>query len=358
MMIKGFAQKIVLVIIIAMILLIARIIGSIIETQFGSFAGFIGVVVIFSGVVGVGFTEIPITKKGVLVLLGERTKIVLNEGYYWIPPFITDVMMVNCKRNTRKIIVDEVITPNDQADFKVTVEVTTQPSDLFLYVETDDPDDQLNGVIAETIREFVNDKNTEPCTWEQAEGMNGKFAAIVVAKLMGFEIPRYEEGDSRGEKGHHKKEDHMFPQEHENKKRTLEKLRELRVGEGNLNIPGLGLMIHRFNIPKVEPPKDIKEGMTKRAKEAQEQEAELTETETIAKLVIKFMVTLGYPEKDMQKPEIRRQALEDEKLTTEKLLEMIRVERGKSKENIQRFSIDSSSVIGAMANKILNIKEK
>jgi regulator of protease activity HflC (stomatin/prohibitin superfamily) len=222
-------------------------------------------------------------------------------------------------------------------------------------VETEDVYKQLDGMIAEAVRGFAADTHTAPHEWQEAVSMNEKFARMVVARLMGFTIPRY---DDATRKGQHKSEEDMSQEEYNKKQKTLARAKALQVGEGELNVPGLGLMVQRFNITKVEPSETLSKALERISQEEQEQKAETVEAETIAKLVIAFLVALGYEPEDMKHPRIRKQALEDEGLTTAEVLRMMRVEREKAQESTQRFSIDTSPAIETAVKKLLGLSKK
>ncbi len=314
------------------------------------------VVVVFIGLI-LWFLEkflrvIEPTKKGVRIFLKKRTDVELDEGLHICIPNFYDWIEVNCKRITETISIPKVFTAKDKAEIIVTFELTWQPSDIRLFVEVDDPIKQLNGMIAESVRSFASDANSPPSTWSEAVEMNEKFARMVVARIMGFIIPRYETGNTKGK---HKSEADMTNNERQNKIDTLEQLEKLRTGSGDQVVSGLGLTIRRFNITEVEPNKALAESLKQISKEEQEKEAEKIEASATAELVIEFLHQLGYTKADVRNSEKRSLILKEIKMTIPDILRNCRVERGKSTEENKHISFDIPQELLAALKDTLNL---
>lgn len=294
--------------------------------------------------------KIEPTFKGILIKFGKRTDKILNEGYHFIIPIVHNIVVIDCKRTTKNFRINEIFTPNDQAEIVVDIETTWFPHDLSLFFETKNPIEQLEGMIAEAIRGFVSDKFTKPRQWDEAAGMGEKFSRMIVAKLMGFEIPRYEKDSISHKKGEHKLESDMTPEELKNKKNTIGMVNLLKTGKGELQIPGIGVTITRFNIKAVEPSKTLRESLEKISMEKQQQIAEVIEARTTAKLIQEFLLSLGYSENEISNPRKINEIFLDMGISIKDILRMFRIEREKSDEQIYQVLADDNilNIIKAM----------
>ncbi len=244
-------------------------------------------------------------------------------------------------------------------------------------METKNPSAQLKGIIAEQIRSFASDPYEKPSNWNEARGISDKMARIIIAKILGYEIPRYtpkmlseaakkdrdEEGyisPKEAKKiviGSHVSEDHMTQHEKDNKKRVFAIFKKLKNGSGVMPVPGLGLIITRFNITSVEPSEKLRKSLEEVASEGKEQISEEIEGQTVAKVLKKFALELHLPEdydtlSDTEKKTARKEAwkIAEEKYfsnseDTLSLMRKFQYERGKLPGKSQEFvvSLDSST---------------
>jgi regulator of protease activity HflC (stomatin/prohibitin superfamily) len=267
------------------------------------------------------------TSAAIVLRFNKRTKAVRGEGICFIIPFVESLLRVNCKRKTETIETDRVFTPKDKAEISVTTEVTYQPQDLVLFVEVENLIEQLGGMIAEAVREFAADPNATPQTWEDAQGMAEKFGRMIVAKLSGQAIPRYKNGKPKPERG-------MTDKEKEYKQITVESYNRLSRGEGDFSIPGLGIILRRLNVTKVEPSDELKKALEKISKENQEQVAQSKEAETVALRLITFLRKFGVSDEVLADPQKLQEVLGKLDLSLRDLLADFRAETSKGTENI------------------------
>ena len=326
------------------------------------------------------------------------------------------------ERTTETISVDKVFTPEDDAEIVVVFEVTTKigyisevelrrlsrpdeknniPDDqekellssllpsskedleeknvesVFDFMETKNPSAQLQGIIAEQIRSFASDPYEKPKNWNDARGMSDKMARIIIAKILGYDIPRYtphmlkdaakktpgEEGYISPEEakeivlGSHVSEEHMTAQEKKNKEKVVALFKNLKNGSGVMPVPGLGLIITRFNIKSVEPSDKLSKSLEKVASEQKEQVSEEIEGQTIAKVLKKFALELHLPqnydtlsESEKEKASKKAWKIAEERYfsnseDTLSLMRKFQYERGKLPGKSQEFviSLDSGS---------------
>lgn len=355
--------------------------------------------------------------------VGKRIQTIYPEGINilnWKYPF-SKSNLYSIERTTQTISVDNVFTPEDHAEIVVTFETTTKigyisSSDLkrlsrpdekddipdeeeaellssllpdeheleerniesvFDFMETKNPFDQLKGIIAEQIRSFASDPFEKPKNWNEAVGMSDKMARIIIAKILGYDIPRYtpkmlKEASEKnpGELGYispdeindivigsHVSETHMTEREKLNKRKVVSVFKSLKNGSGAMPVPGLGLIITRFNITSVEPSEKLRKSLEKVAAEEKEQISEEIEGQTVAKVLKKFAMELHLPSNydslsDSGKKSAKKKAWEiaEEKYfsnseDTLSLMRKFQYERGKLSGKSQELvvSLDSGS---------------
>jgi len=267
------------------------------------------------------------TSAAIVLRFNKRTKAVRGEGICFIVPLVESLLRVDCTRKTETIETDRVFTPVDKAEIVVTTEVTYQPQDLVLFVEVKNLIEQLDGMIAEAVREFAADPNATPHTWEEAQGMAEKFGRMIVAKLSGQEIPRYKNGKPKPQRK-------LTPDEQENKQNTVASYNRLSRGQGDFSIPGLGIILRRLNVTKVEPSDELKKALEKISKENQEQVAQSKEAETVALRLTTFLRKFGVGDDVIADPQKLQEVLDKLGLSLKDLLADFRAETSKGTENI------------------------
>lgn len=279
----------------------------------------IAIIMMIFGVVGLviwqGLKKIPANppQKGVVTFLGKRTKIVVNEGWVVLLgyPFIFGVILVDMTKKNVNMAPKGVRTP-DMAEIEVETAMTFQPDrkNLIEYLNSKGESgvtEIAQDVIDEAVRELAISKERPPDTWEQAVSMKGDFSFEILLKIEGIPIP-----DSSEDREKLKKE-------------KADLLKSLRVGNGTLEVPSLGIIINRLNVKNVQPKGKLVEAAEKLAIERREMQAEAVELKHIRDEVAKL-------NKDLS-------------LSAEQSLELIQTERGKVVKTVNetKFSVAQES---------------
>jgi len=278
------------------------------------------------------FTRIVDTAtRGIIRIFNKRTRRLAWEGICFLVPFAEDLLIFDCKRTTDTIVIDKVFTPDDQAEIKVTAEITTQPSDdpgeFVVYAEVEDPLEQLRGMFAEAVRGFAADAGSPPKKWDEAIRMHEKFARMIVAKLSGQEIPRNENGD-------HLKWGEMSEEQQKEKVKTQLAWSELDCGQGDFHVSGIGLVIRRLNITRIDPSDALAEALKLIATEDQQRKAQVIEAGTVSRRIITYLKDIGVPEEAIANPQKLIEYLKLLGLSLDKLGADFRAETKKGTEHI------------------------
>lgn len=334
------------------------------------------------GLMGIAhIRQIPKINIAVPIVFGKRLRRIYSEGLGFVLNPFTKMDVYSIEKETRKIPIENLFTPEDHAEIVVVCEITTKIgcipgeengeksiANVFDYIETVNPMSQLEAVIAEQVRVFIQDKNEKPRNWNEAIAMSDKIARIITAKILGQAIPTYdkklieslkEEGRMSEEEaskivlGSHVSEEHMTSEEKERKRTTKEIYNNLKVGNGSLAVPGLGIMITRLNITEVKPSEKLQKALEKISAEEKEQISEQIEMETLLKLVKNFAIGLFLPSNFEILP------VEEKKVFLEEAEKLAREKYFSSPEEIftlmRKFQYERGKIVGKAEEYVLSV---
>ncbi|MBI2030113.1 hypothetical protein HYT05_00660 [Candidatus Kaiserbacteria bacterium] len=108
---------------------------------------------------------------------------------------------------------------------------------------------------------------------------------------------------------------------------------ETALVSGVEDVKDLGIKFHRINVTEVEPSGKLKQRMDEAASELLQRKAEQTDIGTALKLAKEILAGMGISEDDL-----KAMSLGERERLVGKALELVRIERGRAKENIVRSS--------------------
>lgn len=300
-----------------------------------------------------------------LIRLGAPMKEALPVGYHLVIPFVDEIALLDDSTLQLEIKTDGIFMPKDNVELKFPFSSLVKPdrknifnlyslliqesreskskSGLLSIKDSAEIPKQLQKMFTEACVSLAGDKGTEPYSFESARYMGYKFIRWVILKIKerGDEIPK-------DENGNHKSWDDMTPEEREFKIEVEELEKRLYNGNDELPIPGLGIKIVKLNLGEIEPTKEVKEAIEEQIIEIAQQKKELIEAETISKLILTKLRTLGYTEEEI------RAIVSSGETTPEKLWQNFRIEREKASEVVHSFNFDGigSSLLAGILSQL------
>lgn len=267
--------------------------------------------------------------KGLLTVLGKRTKMVVDEGWHFFPlfPWLFGVVLVDVKKKERDIPAESVRTP-DLAEIKIPIALTWTPSysdtldendnviftggqDLIEYLNSGGEEGvnaQLEDIVHERLREWAMSADEGPQTWQEAIGAKEEAVAILLKAILGeilepipstiptpvllkcLNSPPRKPTEKECALWGQNWETAMgtiraLPAEDQDKlnravQRRREELARARQGNGHFNIHQLGVTLNRLNIGETKPLGDLAKAAEAEVKEAQERRGEMYEIGT------------------------------------------------------------------------------
>lgn len=148
-----------------------------------------------------GIKVVPATPphKAILVFLGRRQKVRLNEGWNWLPlrPLIFSLVPIKVEKVVDEIPKQEVRTP-DRALVTMTSSIVWTPG------IADDPDSLImylnsggesgvkkitHNVIEDRIKTWASSDREGPSNWEEAQALRDDAHAVLAKALLGSALP-------------------------------------------------------------------------------------------------------------------------------------------------------------------------
>lgn len=201
--------------------------------------------------------------KAVVTRFGKRTGEVKDEGWRWffLYPLVMGAILVDMTKKNQDLIPREVRTAEDMAEVEVAVSLTFRPDsdNLIEFLNSGrEPGVKsiLEDVVEETVREFAANPTRKPNTWEDAVKMRREFLAEIVLAILGKDPAS------------------ITPDEID------EMARELRRGNGKIQLDTLGIVLNRVNVTAIRPKGELAKAAELEAKEHRERKAEVVEVET------------------------------------------------------------------------------
>jgi regulator of protease activity HflC (stomatin/prohibitin superfamily) len=212
-----------------------------------------------------GLRRIPADPPEVALVtfLGKRTRKVKREGwrFFFAYPYIFGYIPIGITNIPQDFTPSEVRTP-DNAELKVPVSITWRPNGdkpeaLITFIDNGMESGVkaiLQNIVSERIRQWHRSPKEGPQTWEEAMGATDKTVEAILGTILARDV-------------------------------TQEEMKECRRGNGQFELPSLGIIISRLNIEQIEVIGTVKEAAEKAAKEEQEKKAESIEIKTFLELV-------------------------------------------------------------------------
>lgn len=338
-----------------------------------------------------GWRRIPAQPptKGVLTIWGKRQPVVKDEGWRFFPffPWWHGVILVNVTKVNQDLPEQLVRTP-DLAGLEVPVSLTWTP----IKEAGKDEDGKrgmieflnsggekgvktiLEDIVRERLREWAISSIEGPQAWQEAIAAKEEAAAILLKAICGSELepipseiptpillktwkrrsltewnnyskpqPNKREATDWG-----KKWQKLLTQliglsaaDQEKLWKALEERREqitkARQGNGDFELPQLGITINRLNIGEIKPVGKLAEAAELAVKEEREQAAEIVELDHVRNRMAELMTV---PPKGPG-------------FSAEQALEVIQTERGKVVKTVAETKLNISPETRAMIEKIM-----
>lgn len=262
--------------------------------------------------------------KGILLFLGKRQKIILNEGWRYFPfcPLIFDFIQVNVVK--RNVEFTHTIMTKDDVSLAIQGSLTYSPVDLKVFLTSGEDKNVWNileGVVLHRIREWARSETEGPADWRECVGMRFDAVAVILKTVAGEvleKIPhlrtvptptlirffddlkpsKIEETLWKGSDGEEwgklkEKYNKLSPSQKDELKEAIRERRSLilRVlsGNGHFTHPNLGVVIHKLVVPDVKPLGLVSEDAEKQELERMQTEYQQIESENYRKMVDMYM---------------------------------------------------------------------
>jgi hypothetical protein len=229
--------------------------------------------------------------KGVLTFLGKRQKVVLNEGWNWVPlyPIIFSFILIKVEKINHNLQLHKVRTP-DRAEVSITVSFTWIPgikeiSDSYItYLNSGREEGvkkNINSVIEDHIRNWAILNEGGPTTWMEAQATEDGIYEILVRAFLG----------------------------------DIKDIKEMRRGRGDFGYESLGITIIMFSINEVKVEGKIAIVAESEEKKRMERAADKIEIKNVCDRIAELRAS--HPT-----------------ITLEQATEIVQVERGKAVKTI------------------------
>jgi len=317
------------------------------------------------------FKKIPADPphKGVLVFLGRRQNVILDEGLVFLPCYpLFKVILVNVEKRNLDLSPLQLTTP-DNARIFVSVSITWTPaavvkegvSYLIIFLNSGGEkgvEDILKDVVTERLRQWKRSNQEGPQTWEEAMAAGVEVVGILVKALLGKEIksipssvptsilrkffhqppipPTAKEKEVWGERWE-KVEEILKKENREEIEKMIREREEIiekcRRGNGDFLKTDLGIIINRITIKDITVSEKIAEAAEQEVIEKYQREAESIEIEHVANSIHR---------------------LEKAGLPRDVAVQVAQSERGKVPKEVKEGQFNISSETRAFLKEIVN----
>jgi len=307
--------------------------------------------------------------KAVLTFLGKRQKIILNEGWNWVPLYgilfkyiLVKVVKINYD------LTEQIVRTPDYAELGVKISITFTPgakNDPQAFIEylnsggENGVKEIIEDVIRDRLRAWAFSKDEGPANWQEAIGSRDEAIAVLLKAILGDDLepinsniptpillkyfsgkkPLPSEKEQWGEQwGKLENELNKFSQEEreELQKQVEERrkaIQQVRQGNGYFVKKSLGITINRFTINEIYLLGKAAEAVEKAVQEKYETEADETEIKNVLRRI-----------KDLQK---------ELNISVEQALEIVQTERNKVIKSIHEGKLNVSPETRSMFQDIL-----
>ena len=317
------------------------------------------------------FKKIPADPphKGVLVFLGRRQDVILNEGLVFLPCYpLFKTILINVEKKNLDLSPQQLTTP-DNARIFVPVSITWTPADktkngkscLINYLNAGKEkgvEDILTDIVKDRLRQWGRSNQEGPQTWEEAMAAGEEAVGILVKAILGEEIeripssvptailfkyfnqppipPSVKEKEIWGEKWEKVEEILARENKEEIERRIRERkqiIEKCRRGNGDFLKPDLGIIINRITIKDITISEKIAEAAEQEVIEKHQREAESTEIENVKNLI---------------------RQLAEQGFSREEAREIVQAERGKVEKLIREGKLNISPETRVFLKEVVN----
>lgn len=319
--------------------------------------------------------------KAILVFLGRRLEVVLNEGWCWLPlyPIIFNFILIKVEKVNYDLEPQEVRTP-DNALLSVKVSITwiagikNRPDSYITYLNSGGEEGVkriIHDIIEDRVKTWARSNKEGPSTWMEAQATKDDAHEVLVKAIMReslipinspvptstwmrfFDIPQSEPTvyDANPKNGWAYKNpdtgewnwdglqsyyDGLTLEERERISAAIRERREIvrhiREGRGEVGDRSLGITIVMFVVNEIKVEGAVAQAADQEEKERREREADRVEIENISARAKKLME-------------------EHSGLTSDEAFRLVQVERGKATRTI----IDTSGAKTAVGSDLLGL---
>lgn len=251
---------------------------------------------------------------GLLTLWGKKTKIIFHDGICFVPLFVGNLILEDGRIREMKFSIEDknMYTPNDDTIIIFrSVLVVFRISNLSNYLNVSNVFEWISDKIKIALKDYISYNISGPKDWKSTRDvLNEKFTRIIVARLLGQEIPVYEKKKAifkNGklvvvkEKGEFKEEKDFSPEEKSNKDivRTIVENMRKRAKEKkpSLFLDEVGVEILDIIVDPPDTTDNTKKIIEERAAEKRRIELEEAQRER-EELDIKTKISLSKKVKD------------------------------------------------------------
>jgi len=320
-----------------------------------------------------GLREIPAEPPhlGVLTLFGERKLTTIKEGWHFFPlyPSWYGFVLVNVTKQNLDFPAQIVRTP-DFVELEIPISITITPlkDHLIEYLNAGGKEgvrEILNDIVRERLREWAISPDEGPTDWEDAMSAREEAISVLVKAIIGeglkptidappnvrtstllkfYATPQ--KTPNKNEEDKYKKNwsglEEIIEKHYKGEKRELEKLKEsirirrdiilkIRQGNGEQDIPQLGVRLDRLNIDEIKPKGKLAESAERKANELRELEGDKVKIQSVRER-IEELKKLGF--------------------SNEQALEIMQTETGKVNKEIKESKWNISQETREMIEKI------
>jgi len=216
---------------------------------------------------------LPHRKESLKKVESEKLPIPVYPGgktFFWFYPFFQCPVLFDMSDKNFSGNIENVRTHDDRAPSRVPYEITwyVDKDNIRKFIETagrivgetktshfEKVQKILHGMISDSVRELASIEGRGPKNWEELQEASEELVRYVFENVI-----KSDAGDET--------EKNLSNEE------KAQKTKKLKGGDANFRMEGLGIVVKRFNIPEVEPPKDIANAKEKSVLEEKEAEYE------------------------------------------------------------------------------------
>jgi regulator of protease activity HflC (stomatin/prohibitin superfamily) len=276
--------------------------------------------------------EVPVAHLGVVTFLGKRTQKIEKEGLTILLPLLEDMVEISIKKKRIEMTLKGTLTPEDDVEiiFNTSVWWRPNPEKAYEMLDLDSPpEEHIKSLFSQAIRTIVQNERKILSTFEQAKGVQDGFLKELVEALCGHPVA---EGD----------------------------LREIKAGRQEVELSALPILVGPITFDAINTTAEFRKSLEKIGVEKAQRRSEIIEAQTKAERILVYLKKLGVSDEELKDYRKLAQALDRLGITIKDLETDSRIERGKSKEAVERHIIEGLDIkeLAIMLTKTLSPTRK